>query len=94
MLGGGLNLVNGNAAKVVLIAVYTPVALLLFARAAQVDVAVGLVLSVGQVAGAWTAAHLALARGANWGALGSSGRRGRGGGPIGADMSSSEGSLW
>ncbi len=66
VLGGGLNLVNGNAAKVVLIAVYTPVALLLFARAAQVDVAVGLVLSVGQVAGAWTAAHLALARGANW----------------------------
>jgi len=66
VLGGGLNLVNGNAAKVVVIAVYTPVALLLFARAAQVDLAVGVVLSVGQVAGAWTAAHMALAKGANW----------------------------
>ena len=66
VLGGGLNLINGNAAKVVLIAVYTPVALLLFARASQVDLAVGLVLSAGQVAGAWTAAHMALAKGANW----------------------------
>jgi uncharacterized membrane protein YfcA len=66
VLGGGLNLVNGNAAKVVVIAVYTPVTLLLFARAAQVDVTVGLVLAVGQVAGAWTAAHMAMARGAPW----------------------------
>jgi uncharacterized membrane protein YfcA len=66
VLGGGLNLVNGNAAKVVVIAVYTPVALLLFARAAQVDLAVGVVLSVGQVSGAWLAAHMALAKGAPW----------------------------
>ncbi len=66
VLGGGLNLVNGNAAKVVVIAVYTPVTLFLFARADQVDLAVGLVLSIGQVAGAWTAAHLALAKGAPW----------------------------
>lgn len=66
VLGGGLNLVNGNAAKVVVIAVYTPFTLLLFARADQVDLAVGLVLSIGQVAGAWTAAHLALAKGAPW----------------------------
>jgi uncharacterized membrane protein YfcA len=66
VLGGGLNLIKGNAAKVVIIGAYTPVALLLFARAAQVDVAVGVVLSVGQVAGAWIAAHMALARGAPW----------------------------
>lgn len=66
VLGGGMNLVNGNAAKVVVIAVYTPVALLLFARAAQVDVTVGIVLSAGQVVGAWIAAHLALAKGASW----------------------------
>ena len=66
VLGGGLNLVNGNAAKVVLIAAYTPVALLLFARAAQVDLAVGAVLSVGQITGAWVAAHLAITKGAGW----------------------------
>jgi uncharacterized membrane protein YfcA len=66
VLGGGLNLVNGNAAKVVLIAAYTPVALLLFARAAQVDWAVGAVLAAGQMTGAWIAARLALAKGAAW----------------------------
>jgi hypothetical protein len=66
VLGGGLNLVNGNAAKVVLIAAYTPVALLFFARAAQVDLAVGAVLSVGQITGAWIAANLAISKGAGW----------------------------
>ena len=66
VLGGGLNLVNGNAAKVVLIATYTPVALLLFARAAQVDWAVGGVLALGQMTGAWFAARLAIAKGAAW----------------------------
>ena len=66
VLGGGLNLVNGNAAKVVLIAAYTPVALLFFARAAQVDLAVGAVLSVGQITGAWVAAQLAITKGAGW----------------------------
>ena len=41
VLGGGLNLVNGNTARVVIIATYTPVALFIFARAAQVDLAGG-----------------------------------------------------
>lgn len=66
VLGGGLTLVNGNAAKVVLVAAYTPIALLLFARAAQVDWTVGLVLAAGQMSGAWIAAHLAVRRGAAW----------------------------
>jgi uncharacterized membrane protein YfcA len=66
VLGAGLDLVKANGAKVLLIATYTPVALLLFASAAQVDLAVGVVLSVGQVTGAWIAAHLALKRGAEF----------------------------
>lgn len=66
VLGGGLNLVSGNAAKVVVIAVYTPVTLLLFAAADQIDLSVGLVLALGQVTGAWIAAHMALAKGAPW----------------------------
>jgi len=66
VLGGGLTLVTGNAAKVVLISAYTPVALLLFARAAQVDWTVGAVLAIGQLSGAWIAAKLAIARGAAW----------------------------
>lgn len=66
VLGGGLSLVSGNAAKVLLIVLYTPVALLLFARAAQVDWSVGLVLAIGQMTGAWIAARLAVTRGAGW----------------------------
>ncbi len=66
VLGGGLTLVNGNAAKVVLVGAYTPVALLLFARAAQVDWKVGAVLASGQMVGAWIAARLAIAKGAAW----------------------------
>ena len=66
VLGGGLTLVNGNAAKVVLVLAYTPVALLLFAQAAQVDWTVGLVLASGQMTGAWIAARLAVKKGASW----------------------------
>jgi len=66
VLGGGLTLVNGNAVKVVLVLAYTPVALLLFARAAQVDWTVGLVLASGQMTGAWFAARLAVKKGAAW----------------------------
>jgi uncharacterized membrane protein YfcA len=66
VLGSGLDLVKGNGAKVLIIAAYTPVALAFFAAAAQVDLGVGAVLSIGQVTGAWVAAHLALRRGAGF----------------------------
>lgn len=66
VLGSGMDLVKGNAAKVVLILAYTPVALIFFASAAQVDIQVGLVLSVGQMTGAWIAARLAILKGASW----------------------------
>ena len=66
VLGAGMNLVNGNAAKVVLIAAYSPIAILLFARASQVDLAIGAVLSVGQMSGAWAGSRLAVLKGAAW----------------------------
>ncbi|MEA2002485.1 MAG: sulfite exporter TauE/SafE family protein [Actinomycetota bacterium] len=66
VLGSGMDLVRGNAAKVVLILAYTPVALIFFASASQVDLQVGLVLSIGQVTGAWIAARLAVLKGAAW----------------------------
>ena len=66
VLGAGLNLVNGNAAKVVLIAAYSPLAILLFARASQIDLAVGAVLAVGQMSGAWAGSRLAVLKGAAW----------------------------
>jgi uncharacterized membrane protein YfcA len=66
VIGSGMDLVSGNAAKVALILAYTPVALLLFASASQVDLQVGLVLSLGQMSGAWIAARLAVLKGAAW----------------------------
>lgn len=66
VLGAGMNLVNGNAAKVVLVAAYSPLAILLFARASQVDLAVGAVLAVGQMSGAWAGSRLAVLKGAAW----------------------------
>lgn len=66
VLGAGMNLVNGNAAKVVLIAAYSPIAILLFAQASQVDLAVGGVLAVGQMSGAWAGSRLAVLKGAAW----------------------------
>ncbi len=66
VVGGGLDLVRGNAAKVFLILVYTPVALLLFASAAQVNWSYGLVMGVGNVTGAILATRLAVTKGAGW----------------------------
>jgi len=66
VLGGGFGLVNGNAAKVTLILLYTPVVLILFATADQVDLGVGLVLGMGNMAGAWIASNLAIKKGAGW----------------------------
>lgn len=66
VLGGGLDLVRGNAAKVVLIASYTPIAIILFATADQIDFGIGLLMATGQMTGAWIAARLALRRGAGW----------------------------
>jgi uncharacterized membrane protein YfcA len=66
VIGGGLGLIKGNAGKVLLILLYTPVALLLFAGADQVNLQAGLVLGVGNMTGAFLASTLALKRGAGW----------------------------
>jgi uncharacterized membrane protein YfcA len=66
VLGSGMDLVRGNGAKVVLILCYTPVALVFFASAAQVDLVVGAVLSAGQMTGAWLGARFAILKGAAW----------------------------
>jgi uncharacterized membrane protein YfcA len=66
VLGGGLWLVKGNAAKVVTILAYTPITLVLFATASQVDWAAGAVLGLGNMGGAFVASRLAIAKGASW----------------------------
>lgn len=66
VFGGGFSLITGNAAKVVIIAVYTAGALFVFAGAAQVDLWLGLVLAAGNSTGALISSRLALRRGAGW----------------------------
>jgi len=62
--GLGLGLVRGNAAKTVLVLCHTPLVLLLFARADQVDWYAGLVLGVASMVGALIASLLAIRQGA------------------------------
>lgn len=64
VLGSGFDLLRGNAAKVVLIAVYTPVAL--YFLAGDVHLPLGLMLGAAYSSGAWTAARLAVQKGAAW----------------------------
>jgi uncharacterized membrane protein YfcA len=66
VLGGGLDLVSGNAAKVVLILGFTIVALPVFLVAGQVALVAGGVLAIGNMTGAWIASNLAVAKGAGW----------------------------
>ena len=66
VMGSGLDLVRGNAAKVALIASYTWLALLVFLLAGQVDLGLGLVLATGNATGAYAAARLAVHKGAPW----------------------------
>ena len=66
VMGSGLDLVRGNGAKVVLIASYTWLALLLFVLADQVDFGLGLLLAGGNATGAYVAARLAVRKGATW----------------------------
>lgn len=63
---GGLDLVRGNAAKLTLIASYTVLALGTFVWAGQVNYLAGLVLAIGNMSGAWVAAHVAVEKGAGW----------------------------
>ena len=64
VLGGGMTLVTGNAAKVALQACYTVAALVIFLGAAQVDVMYGLVLAIGNASGAYVSSRLAIREGA------------------------------
>jgi uncharacterized membrane protein YfcA len=66
VLGSGLDLVRGNAAKVLLVLVYTPAVLLIFWQDQQVDLVAGLVLACGNMTGAYVAARLAVKKGAAW----------------------------
>lgn len=66
VLGAGYHLVGANAVKNLIVLVFTVAALAVFVYNDQVNWSLGLLLAVGNAAGAWVAARMALARGARF----------------------------
>ena len=66
VLGIGYNLVRGNAVKIGIILFQTLAALLVFVFHGQVNWAIGLILSIGNMLGAWIAAKFAVSWGPVW----------------------------
>jgi uncharacterized protein len=64
VLAGGYNLVRANAVKNLIVLAFTVAALAVFVINDQVRWGLGLLLAIGNGAGAWVAAHLAVERGA------------------------------
>lgn len=62
----GYDLVSGNGAKSFIVFLYTAVSLVLFFAGGLVNVPVGLILSVGGMAGAVLGARFAVAKGNTW----------------------------
>lgn len=62
----GLDLVRGNAVKVLTILLFTPIALAVFAFAGMVDWGLGLALAAGNLAGAFVGVRLAVHLGHKW----------------------------
>jgi uncharacterized membrane protein YfcA len=66
VLAIGYDLVRANAVKVGIVLIFTISALIVFLRNGQVSWAVGLILAIGNMLGAWVAARVAVERGAVW----------------------------
>jgi uncharacterized membrane protein YfcA len=62
----GLDLVRGNALKVLVVLVYTPLALVLFAVAGKVDWGMGAALAGGNLLGGLLGSHLTVLKGHAW----------------------------
>lgn len=61
-----MDLVRANAVKVLLVLIYLPFSLAVFVKGGLVHYSYGLVLAVGQAAGAYAGAHTAVRRGAGF----------------------------
>ncbi len=63
VLGSGFDLVKANAVKVLIVLLYTPVALLVFIYHDQVNYFIGLILAIGSMMGAYVGSRVAV----SWG---------------------------
>ncbi len=66
VLSVGYDLVRANAVKIIVVLAFTISALVVFARNGQVDWVAGILLGLGNMAGAGWAARLAVKKGAAW----------------------------
>jgi uncharacterized protein len=64
VLGCGHNLVKGNALKVLIVLVYTVIALFIFLAHSQANIKIGLILGCGSMVGAWLGAKFTIKGGA------------------------------
>ena len=64
VLGSGYDLVKANAVKVLIVLGFTPFALAIFIFHDQVIWTVGLIMAIGNMAGAWLATKVAVKKGA------------------------------
>jgi uncharacterized protein len=64
VLGCGHNLVKGNALKVLIVLVYTIIALVIFFANSKVNIGIGLILGCGSMLGAWLGAKFTIKGGA------------------------------
>lgn len=64
VLSAGYDLVRANAVKVLIVLCFTLFALIVFLVNGQVQWAMGLILAIGNMLGAWVAARMAVERGA------------------------------
>ena len=62
----GFDLVRGNALKVLVVLVFTPLALVLFAMAGKVDWGMGIALAGGNLLGGLIGTHLTVLKGHTW----------------------------
>lgn len=63
VIGAGMNLIRANAFKNLIVALYTPFALIVFIFNHQVNWLIGLTLAAGNMLGAYLAAKIAVERG-------------------------------
>ncbi len=66
VLGAGYELVKANAIKVLIILLYTPFAIFVFLWNGQINWAYGLVMTIGNVTGAFIASRMAVNKGAKF----------------------------
>jgi len=62
----GLELIRANAVKAAIVLLYTPLALVIFARNGMVDWPLGLALAAGNLTGAFVGVHLQVLKGQAW----------------------------